>query len=73
MVLNQDPWSLLELPENLVVFRLDPFSGLAKLYPLEKTLCFRKCSKKECEVCENVQNPDAFRNSVTSETFKINH
>ena len=43
----------------------------AKLHPLERTAGSRKCSKKRCEVCENVQNSDAFRSSATSETFKI--
>ena len=45
----------------------------ATLYQLEKTVGFRNCSKKRCKVCEKVQNPDTFRSSVTSETFKINH
>ena len=45
----------------------------AKLYPLERTVGSRKCSKKRCEVCENVQNSDTFQSSVTTETFKINH
>ena len=45
----------------------------AKLYPLERTEGFRKCSKKLCEVCENVQNSDTFRSSLTFKTFKINH
>ena len=39
--LHQDPWSLLELPENLVV------SGRAKVYPLEKTVGSRKYSKND--------------------------
>ena len=33
----------------------------------------RKSSKKQYEVCENVQNSDTFRGSVTSKTFKTNH
>ena len=43
----------------------------AKLHPLERNAGSRKCSKKRCEVCENVQNSDTFRSSATSETFKI--
>ena len=61
ILLHQDPRFLLELPKNLAV------------YPLERTAGSRICNKKRCEVCENVQNSDAFRNDVTSETFKINH
>ena len=52
---------------------LSSFLVRAKLNPLERTVGFRKCSKKECEVCENVQNPVAFRNGVTSETFKMKY
>ena len=44
-----------------------------KLYPLEKTVVLGNVvCKKRCELCENVQNSDTFRSSVTSETFKIN-
>ena len=53
--------------------KLSSYLVRAKLYPLERTVGSRKCSKKRCEVCENVQNSDTFRSSVTSETFKINH
>ena len=64
-------------PRPMVSFRtsrkLSSYLVRAKLYPLERTVCSRKCSKKRCEVCENVHNSDTFRSSVTSETFKINH
>ena len=45
----------------------------AKLYPLERTEASRKCSKKQCQVCENTQNSDTFGSSVASDAFKINH
>ena len=44
-----------------------------KLYPLGRTVRFKKCTKKCCPVCENVQNSDTFRSSVTFERFKINN
>ena len=53
--------------------KLSSYLVRAKLYPLERTVGSRKCSKNRCEVCENVQNSDTFRSSVTSETFTINH
>ena len=43
-----------------------------KLYTLESTVGSKKCSKKRCEVCEYIQNLDAFRSSATSEAFTIN-
>ena len=64
-------------PGPMVSFRtsrkLSSYLVRAKLYPLERTVGSRKCSKKRCEVCENVQNSDTFQSSVTTETFKINH
>ena len=51
--------------------RLKPVALRAKLYPLQRTVSSRKCSKKRCKVCENVQNSDIFRSSVTFETFKL--
>ena len=43
------------------------------LYPLEWLFGSMKCSKKWCKVCENAENSDTSRSSVTSETLKINH
>ena len=64
-------------PRPIVSFRtsqkLSSYLVRAKLYPLERTVGSRKCSKKRCKVCENFQNSDTFRSSATSETFKINH
>ena len=53
--------------------KLSSYLVRTKLYPLERTVGCRKCSNKRCEVCENVQNSDTFRSSVTSERFEINH
>ena len=64
-------------PRPMVSFRtsqkLSSYLVRAKLYSLERTESSAKCSKKRCGVCENVQNSDTFRSSVTSETFKIYH
>ena len=61
-------------PRSMVLFRtsrkLSSYLVRAELYPLEKTVGSRKCSKTRCKVCENVKNSDTFRSSVTSETFK---
>ena len=63
-------------PGPMVSFRtfrkLSSYVVRAKLYPLERTVGSRKCSKKRCEVCENVQNSDTFRISVNSKMFKVN-
>ena len=57
-------------PGPMVSFRtsrkLSSYLVRAKLYPLERTVGSRKCSKKRCEVCENVQNSDTFQSSVTT-------
>ena len=62
-------------PGPLVSFRiarkLSSCLVRAKHYPLKRAVGFRKCSKKECEVWEKIQNSNTFRNSGTS--FKINH
>ena len=64
-------------PRFMVPFKtarkLSSYRVRAKLYPLERTVRSWKCSKKRFDVCENVENSDTFRSSVTSETFKINH
>ena len=52
--------------------KLSSYLVRAKLYPIERTVGSRKCSKNRCEVCENVQNSDTFKSSVTSQTFTIN-
>ena len=49
--------------------KLSSYLIRAKLYLLERTVSFRKCS----EVCENVQNSHTFQSSLTSEMFKIKH
>ena len=45
----------------------------AKLYPVERTIGSFKCTKKRCEVCENVNITDSFTSLVTQNTYKINH
>ena len=64
-------------PRPMVSFRtsgkLRSYLVRAELYPLKRTVGSRKCNKKRCDVCENVQNSDTFRSSVTSKTFKTNH
>ena len=45
----------------------------AKLYRIERTVGSFKCTKKRCEVCENVNITDSFTSSVTQNTYKINH
>ena len=45
----------------------------AKLYPLERNVGSRKCNKRRCEVCSNIESADLFSSTVTGETFKINH
>ena len=61
----------------MVSFRATPklsnYLVKTRLYPLERTVRSRKCTNKRCEVCENVQNSDTFRRSVTSKTIKIYH
>ena len=37
----------------------------AKLNPIERTLGSVKCTKKGCDVCENVNIIDSFTSSVT--------
>ena len=49
--------------------KLSSYLIRAKLYLLERTVSFRKCS----EGCENVQNSHTFQSSLTSEMFKIKH
>ena len=53
--------------------KLSSYLVRAKLYPLKRTVGSRKCSKKRCDVCKNVQNSDTFWSSITYETFEINH
>ena len=72
-----DKYKDTSIPGRMVSFRaarkLSSYLVRAKLYSLERIVGSRKCSKKRCEVWENVQNSDTFRSSVTSETFQINH
>ena len=49
--------------------KLSSYLVRAKVYPSERTLGSRKCSKKQCEVCENFQNSHTFYSSVSSKTF----
>ena len=45
----------------------------AKLYPNETTIGSFKCTKKRCEVGENVNITESFTSSVTQNTYEINH
>ena len=45
----------------------------AKLYTVDGTVGSFKCTKKRCELCENVSITDSFTSSFTQNTFKINH
>ena len=45
----------------------------AKLYPEERTKDFFKCVSKGREVCLNVNGTSTFANTVTVETYIINH
>ena len=64
-------------PEPIFSFRtvekLSSYLVRTKLYPLGRTVGFKKCSEKRCKVWENIQNSNTSRSSGTSETFKINH
>ena len=53
--------------------KLSSYLLRAKLYPVERTIGSFKCTKKRCEVCENVNITDSFTSSVTQNTYKINH
>ena len=45
----------------------------AYVYPLEKKRCSSKCDNFRCLVCNNIRETDTFMNTVTGESFKINH
>ena len=64
-------------PKPMISFRsarkLSSYLLRAKLYPIERTVGSFKCTKKCCEVCENVNITDSFTSSVTQNTYKINH
>ena len=65
------------LPKDVISFRSTRKSNSylvrAKLYPIERTVGLFKCTKKRCEVCENVNTIDSFTSSVTQNTHEINH
>ena len=64
-------------PGPMVSFRtaqkLSSYLVRAKLYPLKRTVGFRKYREKGLEVWEKIQNSVNIRSSGTSATFKINH
>ena len=64
-------------PRPMVSFRtaqkLSSYLVRAKLYPLKRTVGFRKYREKGLEVWEKIQNSVNIRSSGTSATFKINH
>ena len=45
----------------------------AKLYPLEQKRSSYKCGSSRCQVCNNIEETEAFLSTVTGETCKINH
>ena len=53
--------------------KLSSYLVRAKLYPLEGVTGSCKCHGKRCAVCLNVNKTSTFTNSVTHETYKINH
>ena len=53
--------------------KLSSYLVEAKLYPIDRTVGSFKCTKRRCEVCENVNITDSFTSSVTQNTYKINH
>ena len=55
------------------VKKLSSYLARAKLYPIGRTVGSFKCTKKQCEVCENVNTIGSFTYSVTENTYKINH
>ena len=44
-----------------------------KLYPLERKRGSYKCGNSRCQVCNSIEEIDPFVNTVTGESFKINH
>ena len=64
-------------PCPMVSFRgarkLSSYLVRTKLYSLERSVLSFKCSKRRCQVCENVCETDTFKSSVTKEEYKINH
>ena len=64
-------------PKSMISFRsarkLSRYLVRAKLYPIERTVGSFKCTKRRCEVCENVNITNSFTSSATQNTYKINH
>ena len=46
---------------------------MAKLYPIERIVGWRKCKDKRWEVCLSVQETPCFTSPVTNEAYKVNH
>ena len=53
--------------------RISSYLVRDKLYPLERSVGWRQCKKRRCEVCINVIQTDTFSSSLTGETFQIDH
>ena len=53
--------------------KLSSYFVPAKVYPLQRKVGSSKCSKRRCEVCNNVSDTSIFNSKVTGNTFKINH
>ena len=64
-------------PKPMISFRsvskLSSCLVSAKLYPIERTVGSFKCTKKSCDVCENVNVTHSFTSSVTQNTYKTKH
>ena len=52
--------------------KLSSYLVRAKLYPINRIVGSKGCSKKQCEVCVSVYETNTFSSTVTGETFKVN-
>ena len=52
--------------------KLSGYSLRAKLYPLERKRGSYKCGSSRCQVCNNIEETETFKSTVTGETYKIN-
>ena len=53
--------------------KLNSYLVQAKLYPLQIKVGSSKCGKRRCQVCNNAIDTSIIINTVTGDTFKINH
>ena len=64
-------------PSPMVSFRssrkISSYLVRAKLYPVEKSVGSFNCKRPRCQICTYLNQTDNFTNTVTGETYKINH